>query len=104
MTVSCTTMSCESVSCTTMSCESSLMMIWHMPSEMELEGSSINALYLAILFVDRPIQIPLKLTNLPLGVKMAHVVEDRFYIPNNNYKRTHTWMKSKHIYSEFYYA
>jgi len=51
-----------------------------MPCEMASERSSINALYSAMLFVDRPIHIPLKLTNSPLGAKMAQAVEDRFRV------------------------
>ena len=46
---------------------------------MASERSSINALYLAMLFVDQPIHTPLKLTNSPLGSKMAHAAEDRFH-------------------------
>ena len=53
-------------------------MIRRMPSEMASERISINTLYSAILFVDRPIHTPLKLINSPLGLKMAHAAEDRF--------------------------
>lgn len=47
---------------------------------MASEISSINALYSMMLFVDQPILIPLKLTNSPLGAKMAYAVEDRFHV------------------------
>jgi len=62
------------------SCESSLMMIRCMLSEMASKRSSINTLYLAILFFDHLIHIPLKLTNSSLGVKMAHAAEDKFCV------------------------
>ena len=60
------------------SCESGLMTSQRMPCVMASERSSINALYSAMLFVDRPIHTPLKLTNSPLGSKMAQAVEDKF--------------------------
>ena len=69
-----------SVSCSKTSCESSLMMIQRVPSEMASESSSINVLYSVILFVNRPIYIPLKLTNSLLGVKMAHAAEDKLWV------------------------
>jgi len=51
-----------------------------MPREMASERSSINVIYSTILFVDRPIHIPLTLTNSTLGAKMAHATKDRFCV------------------------
>jgi len=55
------------VSCSMMSCESSQITSQRMSCVMALERSSINVLYSVMLFVDRPIHTPLKLTNSPLG-------------------------------------
>ena len=68
------------VSCRMTSCESSLTKSWHIPCEITLERSSINALYPMMFVIDRPIHIPLKLTNSPLGAKMAQAAEDRLCI------------------------
>ena len=63
-----------------MSCESSLTMSQYMPFEIASETGSIKILYSAMLFIDRPIHIPLKFSNSPLGAKMAQAVEDRFCV------------------------